>query len=202
MGPYTFIATTLSAQNLIPMEEMHFTNQKCFLKVRNVYLGNNTISNLVARVERLVVLHKPPWMACGIQDDSCFNQSAVFTCNKWFWWIMVYSLDLHNPHKVMSLMSTCPFPFKVGLYHELTKHATRHTWSQNNLQNDMRKDQKETKHKTRTNTLLNCPFWFTVINNTSWKWKCWNTYTALTGNLLRESIIRNWNAKSGHALLN
>lgn len=86
------------------------------------------------------------------------------------------------------LMSTCLFPFKVGLYHELTKHATRH-----NLQNDMRKDQKETKHKTRTNTLLNCPFWFTVINNTSWKWKWWNTYTALTGNF--QTDLRKYHKK-------
>ena len=112
MGPYTLIATTLLAQIWFPWRRCTSWTKGVFLKVRNVYLGNNTISNLVARVERLVVLHKPPWMACGIQDDSCFNQSAVFTCNKWFWWIMVYSLDLHNPHKLMSLDEHLPLPFQ------------------------------------------------------------------------------------------
>lgn len=45
-------------------------------------------------------------------------------------------------------------------------------------------------------------FWFTVINNTSWKW--WNMYTALTGNFQTDmrKYHKNWNPKPGHALLN
>ena len=94
-------------------------------------------------------------------------------------WSTVLTYTTHISSWV--LMNTCLFPFKVGLYHKLFKLATKHTWSQNNLQIDMREDDKEIKPKKPGQT--HCwiaHFWFTVINNTSWKW--WNTYTALTGN--------------------